>query len=158
MRALAVLLLTLLLACAAHAQREQDFSSRFMSLYGKEYNLSAKTVSPKMMERIMQLKAVEDNEKRRNLLSQIKSFCILSSEDEEDAAQQLRENAIALAEKNERRYQPYKNHKNVNIYVRKRAKYVVEVVMIAQQEHTEFRLINITGNLSDDFIERVLDF
>lgn len=43
------------IAIAAQAQNEQDFASRFMSLYAHQSTLQCTTVSPLMLERMMQL-------------------------------------------------------------------------------------------------------
>ena len=62
------------IAIAAQAQNEQDFASRFMSLYAHQSTLQCTTVSPLMLERMMQLPDVEENDHTRQVLSQLKSI------------------------------------------------------------------------------------
>lgn len=151
-----LLILTIIFCCMpVAAQREQDFTTRYMALYGKDYELTNKTISPKMMERIMQLKSVEENKSIRKVLSQIKSFSILSDNSESNAPE-LYQKACRLARQNAKRYAPYSEQDNQNIYVRKRGKLIVEMVVVSLKENNAFSLINITGNLSDDFIKQVI--
>ena len=75
------LLLALVAAVAARAQGggEQDFASRFMSLYGKGRAVECTTVSPLMLERMMQLPDVEGDSHTREVLKQLKSIRLVSS-------------------------------------------------------------------------------
>ena len=68
MRRWILLSLAGLLALAAAAQREQDFAARFMALYGDRHCLTCKTISPKMMERIMKLNAVGESAQAKAVL------------------------------------------------------------------------------------------
>ena len=94
------LLLALVAAVAARAQGggEQDFASRFMSLYGKGRAVECTTVSPLMLERMMQLPDVEGDSHTREVLKQLKSIRLVSSTAGHDVTH-LYANARRLAER-----------------------------------------------------------
>ncbi len=155
-RIFTILLLLVTLPLAVIAGREQDFSSRFISLYGAEHELSCKTISPKMMEKIMQLDSVEANAQALQILAQLKSIRILTCNNEGDESQQLFEKAITLAKRNKRRYKSYTQTDDMTIYTRRHGKRLVELVVVQLKEKQMFQLLNFTGNMSDEFIHQVL--
>mgnify|MGYP002711346603 CR=1 FL=1 len=118
---LVTLLLALVAAVAAHAQGggEQDFASRFMSLYGKGRAVECTTVSPLMLERMMQLPDVEGDSHTREVLKQLKSIRLVSSTAEHDVTH-LYANARRLAERNALRYKLYAERAGKRLYVRRR--------------------------------------
>lgn len=147
-------LLAVLLPLLAMAQKEQDFSSRFMTLYGSNYEISSTTVSPLMMERMMQLPKVEENEQMRQVLSQLKSIRLLASEKSSDAPH-LFANAKELAKSNPSRYKLYAEETGKCLYTRRRGKTIVEVVLFMEQD-ASFSLINLTGNMDEQFLDKVM--
>ena len=97
------ILLTLLLVVgfpfSALAQQERDFASQYMRLYNNENgSLTCNTVSPLMMQRILQLDEVENDEEAHRLISQIKSIQILTAKDPTAYAQHF-EQAKELADR-----------------------------------------------------------
>ena len=134
------LLLALVAAVAARAQGggEQDFASRFMSLYGKGRAVECTTVSPLMLERMMQLPDVEGDSHTREVLKQLKSIRLVSSTAEHDVTH-LYANARA----------------GKRLYVRRRGKYIVEMVLMMRHSG-RFDLINLTGNMTDDFLDTLM--
>lgn len=155
MKNLLLTLLTALLPLCAMAQKEQDFSSRFMSLYGNDCEITCTTVSPLMMERMMQLPEVEENEQMRQVLSQLKSIRLLASASETDTPR-LFASAKELAQSNPGRYKPYAETDNKCLYTRRRGKTIVEVVLFMTQS-SRFTLINLTGNMDERFLEKVMN-
>lgn len=147
-------LLVLLLPLLATAQKEQDFSSRFMTLYGNDYAITCTTVSPLMMERMMQLPKVEGNEQMQQVLSQLKSIRLLASEKAGDGPH-LFANAKELAKNNPSRYKLYAEENDKCLYTRRRGKTIVEVVLFMEQA-SHFSLINLTGNMDEKFLEKVM--
>ena len=152
------ILLTLLLVVgcpiAALAQQERDFASQYMRLYNDENaSLTCNTVSPLMMQRILQLDEVENDQETRGLISQIKSIQILTAKDQTAYAQHF-EQAKELADSNSKRYQLYRANNLSAIYFRQKKKVIVEIVFISQQRHT-FNIISITGNMTQDFIKQL---
>lgn len=141
-------------AIAAQAQQEQDFASRFMSLYAHESTLQCTTVSPLMLERMMQLPDVEDNNHMRQVLSQLKSIQMAHNAEQHDT-DWLYNKAVHLVNRNDQRYKPYAQRQSKRLYVRRRGKFIVEMVLFMKHDH-HFRLINLTGNMTDDFLKELL--
>jgi len=157
MKRLAALATCLLIAVATlSAQQGQDFARRFLSLYGEKYELSCHTISPQMMERILQLDDVENNEQTQQFIAQLKSIRILNSEASEDVSRDLYDKAEALAHRNKRRYAVHAYQGGQSVYTRRHGKKLVEVVLVKVKPDHTFYMIDLTGNLSDDFIAQVL--
>ncbi len=148
------LFLVLLLSITAWAQNEQDFASRFMSLYGKGTTLTCTTVSPLMMERMLRLPSVEDNEQTRQVLQQLKSIRLVTNTDAAETAK-LYDHAVKLAQRNKARYRLQCEEDDKKLYTRKRGNVVVEMVLLMKQ-NGHLSLVNLTGNMSDKFMEQIL--
>lgn len=150
------LLLALVAAVVARAQGggEQDFASRFMSLYGKGRAVECTTVSPLMLERMMQLPDVEGDSHTREVLKQLKSIRLVSSTAGHDVTH-LYANARWLAERNALRYKLYAERAGKRLYVRRRGKYIVEMVLMMRHSG-RFDLINLTGNMTNDFLDTLM--
>lgn len=135
----------------AHAQNQRDFASQFMRLYaGEDASLKCQTVSPLMMERIMDLDAVENNETIKAVMGQLKSIQILTSAGAENSEDNYQK-AVTLAEANNKRYQLYKAREHGAIYLRRKKNVIVELVFVSKSTDT-FRMVNLTGNMTEDFI------
>lgn len=152
------LLLTLLIflgvGMGASAQNERDFASQYMRLYGHDdENLTCNTVSPLMMERIMNLDTVENNENIRSVMSQLKTIQVLTANGEDEATLHYNQ-AVDLARKNKKRYRLYRSNKSSSIYVRKKKNLIVEMVYVSRN-HNDFRLVSLTGNMNEDFIDEI---
>ena len=153
------LLCALLLACiglTAAAQREQDFASRYMSLYGEGTELQCATVSPLMMERILQLPESHEGGHVREVLSQLKSIRVVSSKTAGEG-EALYDKAVELAKDNPRRYKPYAETDAQSIYLRKRGGVIVELVLLTFNDEGVFNIVNLTGNMSDAFLRELLN-
>lgn len=146
-----VLLISAVSLC--RAQREQDFASRYMSLYAKGTSLECTTVSPLMLERMMQLPDVEGNDHTRQVLSQLKSIRMVYNTAEHET-NQLYAKALKLAQRNTARYKSYAQRQSKRLYVRRRGKFIVEIVLFMKHDH-HLRLINLTGNMTDDFLHQL---
>lgn len=150
-------LLTFILALAmlpAAAQREQDFALRYMHLYGEGTSLTCKTVSPQMIARMMQLTG-DSATSVRQVLSQLKSIRVVQGEREAESAG-FYDKAEELAKANSRRYSLYAQTDTRSIYLRKRGKLIVELVMLARTGDEGFSIVNLTGNMSSDFIRELM--
>ena len=154
MRRLILTILATLCAWMAWAQNEQDFASRFMQLYGRGASISNTTVSPMMMQRMMQLPDVEENEQTRQILSQLKSITMLQCMDAGDTSR-LYAHARELAQRNPNRYKLYAKETGKRLYVRHRGTLIVELVLFMEQGNN-FCLINLTGNMTERFLQQVL--
>lgn len=150
-----ICLLTTLLFLSAWSQNEQDFASRFMALYAQGTSLQCTTVSPLMLEKMMQLPDVEENAHTRQVLSQLKSIrMVVNSASHETSS--LYNKASRLAQRNNKRYKPYAQRQGKQLFVRRRGKYIVEMVLFMKHDH-HFKLINLTGNMTDDFLNQLLN-
>lgn len=147
-------LLLVLATATATAQREQDFALRYMHLYGEGTSLACKTVSPQMIARMMQL--TEDSETPfRQVLSQLKSIRVVQNENPAETVT-LYDKAEELAKANKRRYTLYARTEDRSIYLRKRGKFIVELVMLARVEAERFSIVNLTGNMTGEFIRELM--
>lgn len=153
MKQLICTFLLALLSVAALAQKEEDFASRFMSLHANGTSLECTTVSPLMMERLMELPSVEANDQTRKVLSQLKSIRMVSSSGPGNS-QQFYEKAAELARRNPNRYKLYAAEGSKRLYLRRHGGQVVEIVLFMQDE--QFCLINLTGSMTEEFLEQVL--
>lgn len=154
-RLLLLLFMALTLNFAAQAKGDPDFASKFLMLYGKTCDIDCKTISPQMMERILNTEAENGNEQTRQIFSQIKSIRILSTAPNIWHAKTLFEKAENLAETNKRRYTAYSQTNAQNIYVRRRGKQILEVVVMRIKDGHTFYMLNLTGNMSDNFLQQV---
>lgn len=145
-------LLCSLLLLPVTAQNEQDFASRFMELYAKGTTMQCKTVSPSMMERILNLPMVEENKQTQEVLSQLKSIRVISHQDTTET-DNLYTWAVGLAKQNVHRYQPYKDKGRQRLYIRRHKGKIVEIVLLARDKR--FTLVNLTGNMSQEFLEQM---
>ncbi len=148
------LLLAAFFAVTAWAQNEQDFASRFMTLYAKGSSLTCTTVSPLMMERMLQLPSVEDNEQMKQVFSQLKSIRMVSNSDDSES-QRFHQLAVKLARRNSARYKLWGRKGDDLLYTRRRGRITVEVVLILNR-HSNFYLVDLTGNMNDQFISQLL--
>lgn len=150
-------ILTILILCLTTtiwAQKEQDFASHYMELYAEDASLSCTTVSPTMMERMLKLPNVEDDKQMKAVLAQVKSIRILRN-DKHGKADDLYGKALELAQQNAKRYKIYAEQESKKIYIRKRGKTIVEIVLLTIQAQN-FCMVNITGNMNDKFLQDVI--
>ena len=154
MKQLFSLLLCTLLGLTAMAQKEQDFASRFMALHSTETSLECTTVSPVMMQRMLQLPDVEDDASLREVLTQLKSIRMVTCDDPA-VSEKLFEEALQLARQNPKRYRLHAEEEHKKLYVRRRGKLIVEMVLFMVFE-SHFSLINLTGNMNEQFLQQLM--
>lgn len=156
MKRLALLLILIAgAALSAAAQGEQDFAARFAAIYGKTYNLRQRTISPQMMDRILQLDNVEHDDRRAGVVAQLKSIRILTGGKNTAEAGALFAKAEDLAERNRRRYDLHTQADSYSVYTRHHGRRLVELVVISVKDARTFMLIDLTGNMNDDIIDQI---
>lgn len=154
MRILGLLLVVGCFSFSIQAQNEQDFASRYMSLYGNGTSLKCTTVSPLMLEKMMDLPDVKSNEQKKTLLSQLKSIRLVNNTIKGET-QSLYNSAQQLVTHNAARYKLYAQHQSKRLYVRRKDGLIVEMVLFMKHNRM-FRLINLTGNMTEEFIAKVI--
>lgn len=156
MRHLLATLFVFLLATTGRAQNEQDFASRFMALYGGGTPaLKCSTVSPDMMGQVLQLPEVKGDEDTQKLLSQLKTVQIVEYGGGKREAELFFQKAVKLAKQNAARYKIKADTEDGKVYTRQRKGIVLEMVLVKKSGDT-FCAISITGNMTQDFLHRLL--
>lgn len=150
-------LLITMLCClvSVNAQNEQDFASRYMSLYAKTYSLECTTVSPLMFEKMMNLSDVKNDAQIKEVFSQLKSIQVVDNAKQEETSY-LYNKALQLVQHNEARYKQYAQRQSKRLFVRRKGKIIVEMVLFMKYDH-HFKLINLTGNMTDDFLKHLMN-
>ena len=142
------------MALLSVAVSAQDFASRFMAEHQADSNLTCVTISPKMMEEIMNSDAEKDKEVL-DMISNLKSMQVLTSDVE---GKKYFNAALKVVEKNSGRFESFLSFKdkseNCQIMVRKKKSTIVELVML-MHEKNHFAVVNFTGNMSPEFIAQI---
>ena len=147
------ILMAAFLDVAAWGQKEQDFASRYMALYAKGSSLECTTVSPLMMDKLLKLPSVEEYSTTKKVLAQIKSIRMITNANPAETAL-LYDNALKLARQNPKRYRLQAEEEEKKIYVRHRGKLIVEIVLLMKND-TRLNLINLTGNMNENFLQQL---
>ena len=98
-----ILLLSLTCNLCLWAQKQQDFAARFMQIHGKEITMECTTISPLMMERMLQLPSLETDGVNRDALKQVKTIRLVINKDKQETEHAF-EQAVKLAAQNAARY------------------------------------------------------
>jgi len=132
----------------------QDFASRFLESHKHDTNLNCVTISPNMMEKVMNLD-VHNEDKMMDMISKLKSMQMLTTQVN---GQKYYKEALSVLEKNSGRFVSFltfdDKSENFQIMVRKKKDAIIELVML-MREDDNFTVINFTGNMSKDFIARL---
>lgn len=158
-------LVTLLLVCLTmplcmSAQTAQDFASRFMEDNLDDKNLECVTVGPKMLREITKMaKENDDSQDMMSFFSNINSVRIINSG---SSAEEYRKEALELLESSGKRYTKYgKDDFSEDygdcVWVRRRSDKIVELVYVSMAKEKEFMVLDITGQLDEDFVDSLLN-
>ncbi len=141
----------------------QDFVSKFMEQFPDAEDIQCQTISPKMMERLVDVQAGQDEEDMNSevtgyLLSKLKSARIITATQH---CEELFREAGQLMEKNKNRFislgndnDATKEEWNSHIYVRRHDDVIRELVMLdLAPEGGTFTIVDFTGEMDDRFIE-----
>lgn len=158
-------LVTLLLVCLTmplcmSAQTAQDFASRFMEDNLDDKNLECVTVGPKMLREITKMaKENDDSQDMMSFFSNINSVRIINSG---SSAEEYRKEALELLESSSKRYTKYGKDDSSEdygdcVWVRRRSDKIVELVYVSMAKEKEFMVLDITGQLDEDFVDSLLN-
>lgn len=159
MKRLFALLAFALCACGVGAQKSstQDFAARFMSELGETEGVKCVTVGPRMLGAL--LSRDTGGSEFKEFMEGVKSIRIITSDIGSQVAT-LREKAIALLNGSNRRYTPYKGDNAANfgdcLWQRKLKKVAVELVYVAPANEKGFMVLDITGRIGNNFVEKLL--
>lgn len=144
-----------LIACSVYAWG-QDFASKFMEQCSTDDDVQCRTVSPKMMEKLMNdMAAAEDGgeEIPEYLLSKLKSARIVTATRQGD---KLFREAELLMEKNKNRFSPLAQGlpgQSSKVFVRKRDEVIRELVVLNLSPRGDtLTIVNLTGNMDERFM------
>ena len=144
-----------LFACTVslNAQNERDFAYHFIETADKN-ELVVKTISPQMMERMLGLQEIQENDTLQTLLRQLKSIRVVSAK--QHAGKNF-DTVEELAKRNHKRYTCKYITPQKLMLTRMRHKKIVELVL-ASQENERLLLIDLTGNMNEDFIDFITHY
>jgi len=152
--------LALLVCCiAATAQRGLDFASKYLQEQEGDSTLQCITVGPKMMEQIIKMANTDGKyDNLKPVIEKLKSARMVTTSSEPE---QHYQQAEALLKQHAGRFSHQsdfdKGRMRGAFYTRQdRGGNTVELVMLAQQQPTgAFIVVNITGDIDEDFIELI---
>lgn len=151
-----VLLTVLMVMFVTVTTWAQDFASRYMSENAGDTTLVRISISPRMMEEIME-KGIQEKDTVgiADMISRLKSMQIVYSDKQ---GRGYFKKAEDMAERNSARFRKMasydKEKDHCRIFVREQEKQIVELVLL-KQEGRRFTVINFTGDMDWDFIERL---
>ena len=152
-KATLMLVLTMAGSLAASAQ---DFASRFMMEFSKDTTIHCQTISPKMMEKLVNVHR-KNNERAeaRQLIAKLKSARIIQGADKPKYFL----HAEKMLKHNRQRFIPLNQSTargNNQIFVRRKEDFIIELIMLNKDSAAgTFTIVNLTGDMDDEFI-RVL--
>lgn len=155
MKHLLACLLTLLVSLTASAQKEQDFASTYMKMYAKGTSLTCQTIGPTMISKVLKQQASKENADMQQALKSIRSMRVVSNTKPSETSA-LHEKATALLKANSGRYKLYKDYDGKSLYVRKRGKVFVELILIASAGET-LQIVNLTGTMNEAFLQELIN-
>lgn len=142
--------------CLISSARGQDFASKFMEQCTKDGQVECQTVSPKMMEKVMEIITQTEEKDKTEIpeyvLSKLKSARIITAE---KGGEELFQKAERLMEKNRNRFSPladYTSGENNMIFVRRHDETVQELVMLNLNAEKTFTIVNLTGDMDSKFM------
>lgn len=148
---------TLLALCSwAQQNGTLDFAAHFMQDNADNEAVKCITVGPKMLGSLL---AENSNGKAdfKDGLDGIKSIRIVTAETDDD---QLRADAVTLLTANRKRYTQYRKGGKAKygdcLWIRKVKGRTVELVYVAPHSEKKFMVMDFTGQISDNFIEKLV--
>ncbi len=148
-----IIMLSLFVAAmmTATAQKEADFASHFMKRFGESTALTCSTVSPSMMERLLQSEEIDLDEQKTMLLKNIRSVRIIQEKPvRKDAT--FYNAAAGMLDDNAKRYRLRDEYDGKKLYVRQRGKTILEIILLAHDDGL-LQIVDITGLMDNKIIQ-----
>ena len=167
-RRLLIVTLALVLTLAAQAKKEtQDFVTQFIAELqttegANENDYTCITVSPQMMERVLQMvkeKTLEDEDQIRGALTHVRSLRVFTARENSEL---YTAECKRLLERQTRHFKQVKTeateqNENTNLWVREYNKQIVELVLINRVTGDDLlQIVNLTGNFDSEFVDELL--
>lgn len=154
MKKIFTLLLTICLATVASAQKALDFAQKFMTTCDGDTMVKCITVSPKMMEQIVDAhqEGDEHSEALKQAISKLKSMRLVT------APAEYYERAEQLLKKHSRRFKPEQEFQTDSVrgifYTRQDRKQQIAELIMLREETIKAKLIIIclTGHIDKEFL------
>ena len=146
----------MIVGATAIAQRSQDFASRFMKEHSSDTTIQCVTVSPKMMEQLANSPDESRNATLRQAIGKLKSARIVTAAESyfDDAEELLRQNAARFT--SGKSYTRGQQHGAFYERKNRKGKTVELILLHADNRQGRLTIINLTGNLDQDFINSLL--
>jgi hypothetical protein len=133
----------------------QDFASRFKGEHPQDSNLVYVTISPKMMQEMLE----NDENKDENLLNVISNLKSMQLCNSKVNTRNYYDDALSLTEKQSFRFETVAeiNRKDClsKVVVRRKRNTVIELVSLIWHSERGFVLINFTGKIDERIIARL---
>ena len=149
-KAMLMLVMTMTGSLVASAQ---DFASRFMMDFNKDTTIRCQTISPKMMERLVDMhRRKNDRTEARQLIAKLKSARIIQGADKPKYFL----HAEKMLKHNRQRFIPLHQstaHGNNQIFVRRKEDYIIELIMLNKDSAAgTFTIVNLTGDMDKNLV------
>lgn len=148
-------LLLALCTLTATAQKERDFALTFMSLYAEGTSLSCQTVGPAMISKMLAQPQADDDPDMKQALKKIRSLRVVRNTKKSETAD-LFDKALALVRANSARYAHYADYDGKSLYLRRRGKDILELVLLTRQEGG-LSIVDVTGTMDEAFVRQLTD-
>ena len=136
---------------SASAQNEDDFAASFMKRFGESSSLTCSTVSPAMMEKLLQSEDIDLDEQKTLLLKNIRSIRIVQEKTRHKDAT-LYNAAAGMLDDNAKRYRLRDEYDGKKLYIRQRGKTILEIILLAHDEG-QLQIVDITGLMDNKIIQ-----
>ena len=151
MKRLTLLILFAAAVISIAAQNEDDFAATFMKRFGEGGFLTCSTVSPAMMEKLLQSEEIELDEHKTLLLKNIRSVRIVQEKaGRKDAT--LYNAAAGMLDDNPKRYLLRDEYDGKKLYIRQRGKTILEIILLARDEGA-LQIVDITGLMDNKILQ-----
>ena len=143
-----VLCLLCYIACLIPSAWGQDFATKFMEQCGEKDKMECQTVSPKMMEKVMDILADPDENEDEEVQEYLTA---------DRHAEKLFRKAESLIEKNKNRFSPLAEDSagdHNRIFVRRHDDVVRELVMLQLSPGKDLlTIVDLTGEMDEKFMK-----